>query len=258
MVMKAMSGVGYLLRGLKMLSRPGLRHYVILPLTVNVLLFGSGIWYLYGWFQKLYDWVDGFLPSWLHWLQWLLAPLLVIVTASFVFFSFSMVANLIAAPFNSLLAERVEYLLTGRFPGGEATTSGGLLHKTAPLLWSELNKIFYSLAWMLPFLLFFIIPVVNLAAPFLWVLYSAWMMAIQYADIPMGNHDLTGRQVRRHLRQERLLGLGFGGAVLLLNTLPLINFLAMPAAVVGATLLWVERFQNTGMIQDGVNKPGSD
>ncbi|MEO5339189.1 MAG: sulfate transporter CysZ [Magnetococcus sp. MYC-9] len=235
-------GSSYPLRGLAMLSRPGLRRYVVVPLILNTLLFGAGTWYIFGWFQKIFEWIDGFLPSWLHWLQWLLAPLLVVAVASTIFFTFSMLANLIAAPFNSLLAEQVEYQLTGCHPAGQEGSVRDMLSKTVPLMWGELHKILYSLLWMILFLLLFIVPVINMVAPFLWVLYSAWMLAIQYLDLPMGNHDLSGRQVRRRLRQQRMLSLGFGGAVLLLNTLPLANFLAMPAAVVGATLMWVERF----------------
>jgi CysZ protein len=36
----------------------------------------------------------------------------------------------------------------------------------------------------------------------------------------------------------RLTALGFGGGVTLLMMIPLLNFAAMPAAVVGATRLW--------------------
>ena len=42
----------------------------------------------------------------------------------------------------------------------------------------------------------------------------------------------------RWLRQHPLLALGFGAMTLLLILIPVLNFLAMPAAVVGATLMW--------------------
>ncbi len=242
MVAQMIIGGGYLLRGLALLTRSGIRRYVVIPLLLNMALFGVGIWTLTGWLKTIFEWIDGFLPSWLHWLQWLVAPLMVVAVATTVFFTFSMVTNLIAAPFNSLLAEQVEYHLTGRFPEGEAMSVQALLTRTVPLLWGEINKILYALFWMIPFLILFIIPVVHIAAPFLWMLYSAWMLAIQYLDLPMGNHDLAGGEVRQRLRRQRPLSLGFGGMVLLLNTLPLVNLLAMPAAVAGATLLWVERF----------------
>jgi CysZ protein len=244
-----------LLRGLKLLSQPGIRQYVVIPLTLNIALFGAGIWYIQGWFQKIFDWIDGFLPSWLHWLQWLLAPMLVIAVAITLFSLFSMLLNLVAAPFNSLLAEKVEYHQTGRFASGQPMRMQSLLADTVPLLWGELNKILYALLWMIPFLILFIIPVVNVAAPLFWILYSTWMLAIQYMDIPMGNHALGGRAVRKELRQKRALSMGFGGMTLLLTSIPFVNFLAMPAAVAGATLLWLEQFSQEPPAPNTEEKP---
>ena len=242
MSVKFSGGISCLFRGLALLIQPGIRRYVIVPLGLNVGLFGVGIWYSYGWLQEVLIWIDGFLPSWLHWLQWIFVPLLVAAVSVAVFLSFSIVANIIAAPFNSLLAEQVEQHLTGHFPEGEAMGWGELLVKTVPLLWNETIKTLYTLLWAIPFLLLFFIPVINIVAPFLWIVYSAWMLAIQYLDIPMGNHNIAGQQIRQAARQERFLVLGFGSMALLLTSIPFVNFIAMPAAVAGGTLLWVERF----------------
>lgn len=238
-----LSGIGYLFQGLRLLNQPSIRLYVIIPLTINIILFGIGLWYGYSWFQEQLIWLDGFLPSWLHWLQWIILPLWIMVLVVVVFFSFSMVANLVASPFNALLAERVEHHLTGRFPQGEATGMTGMVASVVPLIWNEINKILYFILWAIPFLVLFVIPGVNVIASFIWIAFSAWMLSIEYVDIPMGNHNLSGKQVRSHLRSQRLLGLGFGGSVLLMTSVPFINFLAMPAAVAGATLLWVEQFK---------------
>ncbi|MCP5459961.1 MAG: EI24 domain-containing protein, partial [Gammaproteobacteria bacterium] len=77
---------------------------------------------------------------------------------------------------------------------------------------------------------------------FLWLAFSIWMLALQYADYPMSNHGLRFREQRRLLSQRRMLALGFGSAVLLMTLVPILNFLVMPAAVIGATLMWVEQF----------------
>jgi CysZ protein len=65
------------------------------------------------------------------------------------------------------------------------------------------------------------------------------MMVIQYIDYPMDNNGFSFRAMRRSLRQQRLLHLGFGGGVLLLLMIPVVNFFAMPIAVAGATALYV-------------------
>ena len=82
-------------------------------------------------------------------------------------------------------------------------------------------------------------PGINVIAPVLWVLFSAWMLALEYADYPLGQRGLTFREQRRLLRRHWPLTLGFGGMTLLLTLIPVLNFLVMPAAVIGATLMWV-------------------
>jgi CysZ protein len=58
----------------------------------------------------------------------------------------------------------------------------------------------------------------------------------------MGNQGLKFREMRQRLRQRPALSLGFGAATGLMTLIPLVNFLAMPSAVAGATLLWVREF----------------
>ena len=40
------------------------------------------------------------------------------------------------------------------------------------------------------------------------------------------------------------LALGFGAGLMLMTLVPVLNFLAMPVGVTGATALWVERLKN--------------
>jgi CysZ protein len=101
----------------------------------------------------------------------------------------------------------------------------------------------YFIAWAIPFLVLFLIPGVNLAAPVLWFIFSAWMLALEYADFPMGNHNIMFPQQRRTVAKKRFLNLGFGSAVSVATMTPILNFLVMPAAVAGATALWVEQLK---------------
>ena len=98
---------------------------------------------------------------------------------------------------------------------------------------------------------------INLAAPVLWFLYTAWILVLEYSDYPMGNHGLKFREMRARLRKRRVLGLGFGAATAGLTMIPVLNFIAMPSAVAGATAMWVGELSgdSTGGRQDSV--PGS-
>lgn len=230
-------GAQYLLRGLRMLLLPGLRRYLAIPLLINVLVFSGAIWLGIDQFQLL---LDRFLPQseWLVWLRWLLWPLFALTILLLTFYGFTLVANFIAAPFNGLLAERVEEMLTGHPP---SDPGGGLLADLIPSLLSELGKFVYFVVRAIPLLLLFLIPGVNLIAPILWFLFSAWYLALQYADFALSNSGLRFRQQYGLLKRRRFTCIGFGLALTGLMMVPLLNFLAMPAAVVAATLLWVEQ-----------------
>jgi CysZ protein len=236
------AGIGYFLRGLRLIFRSGLRRYVVMPLAINVLLFAGLTWFGAGQFEDFLNWLMPELPEWLQWSYWLLWILFAVSALLILFFAFSLLANLIAAPFNGLLAEAVEFHLTGQRPAD----GGGwqkMLKELVPTLLDELRKLLYFAAWSLPFLVLFVIPVVNIIAPFAWLTFSAWMLALEYADYPMGNHGLRAAEQKRRLGQQRLLSLGFGSAVTVATMTPFLNFVVMPAAVAGATALWVERFK---------------
>jgi CysZ protein len=238
MIQQPVSGAGYFLQGFGLLNRPGLRRFVAIPLTVNIVVFLLLIWFAAGQFDTLMDSLMPELPEWLAWLAWLLWVIFAVAIVVLVFFTFTIIANFIAAPFNGLLAEAVERHLTGQ----SLPTGGSLVEmlKDVPgTLLDELKKLGYFIAWAIPLLILFLIPGVNLIAPILWTLFSAWMLAIEYSDYPLGNHGVRSAQLRRILRERRWLTLGFGGATLVGTMIPVVNFLVMPAAVAGATAMWV-------------------
>jgi CysZ protein len=235
-----LTGAGYLLKGLRWLPRPRLRGFVIAPLLINTLLFGGLIWWGADEFGLLLDALLAQLPTGLDWLRWLIWPLFAVAALVVSFYTFTLVATLIASPFNGLLAERVEDLAN---PQAARPPARLLWQEMLLALPAELRKLGYFLLRGLPLLLLFFIPGVNTAAPLLWMAFSAWMLALQFADYPMANHAIPFREQRRLLGRCRRLALGFGGAVLLMAMIPVVNFLVVPAAVIGATLIWVEQIE---------------
>ena len=233
-----LKGFNAVLEGMRLIRQPGLRRFVVVPLLVNTALFTALIFAAVSGFEWLLDYLLGFLPEWLHWLQYLLWPLFAVSVLLILAYSFTLLANLIAAPFNGVLAEAVEKHLTGQALD-QTGNWRALLADIPPSLASEAQKLGYFALRSLPLLLLFLIPGINLMAPLLWALFSAWMLALEYADYPMGNHGLKFRDQRPRLRGRRLLTLGYGLTVLGLMLVPVVNFLAMPAAVAGATVLWV-------------------
>ncbi len=230
------AGPRYLLAGFGLLNKPGLRRFVLIPLLVNLLLFGGLIGLAYGWVDDSSRYLLARLPDWLHWLSYLVIPVFVLTSLVVIFYGFSIVANLIAAPFNGLLAEAVEAYLTGKPLQGDWRQ---LLRDILPSIFSELRKLLYFLLRAVPLLLLLLVPLVNVGASVLWVLFSAWMMTVQYMDYPMANHRLFFKEQRARLRKRPLLAWTFGGLVMLCTLVPVLNFIVMPAAVAGSTVLWV-------------------
>ncbi len=243
-------GSVYLIRGLQRLNQPDLRRFVIVPLLINSLLFSVAIYLLT---QNFSVWVQYWLsliPDWLDFLDWLLWPLFALLVMVVTYFSFGIAANLIAAPFNGLLAERVEQQLRGVTIADAGWRA--LLASVPHSILREVAKIGYYLPRLALLLALSFIPLVG---PLLWFLFGAWMMAIQFCDYPMDNNQIRFGEMKQLLKQQRLSALGFGALVSLAMLIPLLNLLVMPAAVVGATLFWVEEYAGSDQQPHQLQEP---
>ena len=244
----ALSGPQYLREGLKLVLSPGLRLFVLLPLAINLILFvaliGFAIDQFSGWLASLM----GSLPGWLSFLDFLLWPLFVILLLLMVFFTFTLLANIIAAPFNGFLAEKVEVVVRGadNFP---PFSWAELLAMVPRTLKRELRKLSYFLPRAIGLLLLSLIPGLNLIATPLWLLFGVWMMAVQYIDYPCDNHKVSWDDMLAWLRAKRWQSLGFGGITYVALLIPFVNILMMPAAVAGATLFWVREDGAKGLVK---------
>ncbi|MBO1518996.1 sulfate transporter CysZ [Oceanisphaera pacifica] len=234
-------GPHYLLRGLSLITERDLRLFVLIPLAINLLLFGGAFYWLYLQLDQLFTWFESQIPSFLQWLSYILWPIAVLTIVVLFSFIFTSVANFIAAPFNGLLAERVELKLTGSEINDEGWLD--LIKDTPRMLSREIHKMGYYLPRALACLLLFLVPVIGQTlAPLVWFAFSAWMMAIQYCDYPFDNHKVDFDLMRRSLANKRALNWGFGASVTVCSGVPFINLLVMPVAVCGATALWVDHY----------------
>ena len=232
-------GVGYLLNGAKMLGHPSLRLFVLVPLTINILIFGTLIGYGFSYLTEFMDSWLSWIPDWLGFIEWILWPLIGITFSLITGYLFTAVALIIASPFNGLLAEKAEELVTGKPVSGPEGLANALMLVPRGII-RELAKLMYYVPMAAFVLLITFIPGLNAIAPLLWFLLGAWMMSIQFVDYPMDNHQLSFADVKEAVRSRRLSSMGFGGVVALCTGIPIVNFFVVPAAVVGATLLWCE------------------
>lgn len=250
-------GASCVAEGFRLIRRPGLRRYAAVPLLANILLFGLSSYlvlnYLSGWVQGL-DFAPD-LWSWLDWLEpviarmagalrWIIligAVLLLLFVAGS---TFTMITHLLIGPFLGLLAEKVELQLhDARFP--EVSVAQIVLRS----LRRELQKLAYWLVRAaglgLLSLVLWMIPPLSPATPIIWYLFGAWILAMQYLDVPADNNGRSFRQVLQIMQRRRVAVMGFGSIVMFLTSVPLVNLLIVPAATAGAVVFWVREIART-------------
>ncbi|WP_387692820.1 sulfate transporter CysZ [Photorhabdus sp. RM71S] len=240
---KNLSGFQYLMQGCKLITRSGIKRFVLLPLLANILFLGGSFWWFYQKLENWIHWIVSKIPDWMQWLSYILWPLAVLSVLLIFTYFFSTIANFIAAPFNGLLAEKLEADLTGT----PAPDTGVIaLFKDVPrILKRELAKLCYYIPRSMVLLLLYFIPIIGqTVAPVLWFIFSAWMLSIQYCDYPFDNHKVSFPTMRRVLRQNKIINLQFGATVSILTMIPIVNLVIMPIAVCAATAMWVDRYRD--------------
>jgi len=230
--MNTSAGLQFFTRGLQLAKTPALRKYVLGPAAISVILISVSFIFLMNLLESYTTaMIDG-LPEWLSFLSLVLVPLIYILGLLIGVWFSSFFAVLIASPFLGNLAGATQKLETGC---GEI--KGLSLGET---LLRELRKLGYHLPRFLLALLLTFIPVINLVAPVIWFAFGAWMMAVQFVDYGAENEGLEFATTVKRLKQHRGASMAFGACVALGMSLPLLNFVTIPVAVIGGSLFWIE------------------
>ena len=237
------SAFHYFVMGWHFITQKGLRRFVVMPIVMNVILLSGLFWLFISQIGDIIDWMMSFVPDWLGFLGVILLALSIIMILLLFYFTFTTLSGFIAAPFNGLLAEKLEKMLTGE-PINDDTWLD-VLKDVPRMLHREWQKLLYSLSKIIALFLLGFIPLVGqIVAPPLTFLFTAWMMAIQYCDYPFDNHKVSFDVMRTALGERRTQSLTFGGLVTCCTFLPIVNLLIIPVAVCGATLMWVENYRD--------------
>lgn len=234
------SGTKYFFKGFELVKKKGIRRFVFIPLTINLLLFSVAFYYVFLQLDIYMTMLTSWLPQWLTWLSTILWPLAVITVLVISSFIFSSVANWLAAPFNGLLSEKIEAQLTGEII--DSGSNFDVIKDIPRTLTREWQKLKYYLPRAIGFfILMLVLPVIGQV---IWFLFIAWMMAVQYKDYPFDNHKISFDEMKNALQQKRGLSYSFGLTVTVFSMLPIINLIVMPVAICGATALWVDHYRD--------------
>ncbi|MFT6276884.1 MAG: CysZ protein, partial [Halioglobus sp.] len=125
-----------------MLTHKSLRLFVIIPLIINITIFASFIGLTISYVDGIMSgWMDA-IPQWLSFIQWLIWPLIAITLSLISGYAFTTIALLIASPFNALLAEKAEELITGRPVDGLEGLSAAIVAVPRGII-REIMKLMY-------------------------------------------------------------------------------------------------------------------
>ena len=248
-------GANYIRKGFILLKNPELLMFLIIPSAAGLIALGLLAWTSITYLSHAWEWITNLFPEWLFTIiswtiklspQWIISTLKFLVWLSFAFLfglTFTTLTLFFASPFNGLLAEKTEQLLNKR---EDVTKESYLIILTSipRSINRELSKLMHHFKLVLAVIFISFIPLLNSLAPILWLLIGAWIMYIHFLDYPMDNHGYDIRYVRQFGRANLIMSLGFGGMVSILATIPVINILLIPSAVIGATILWCENSQD--------------
>jgi CysZ protein len=220
--------------GFTISRHPALRSYVWLPVLVSFAIIALGLYLGLGYLTGLSDELIAALPEWLGWLDMLLTPLIYLLGVLIGAWTFAFLAVLISSPFLGAFSAALERIRYGSSPIADT----GLWTDISKSISRELRKLIYHLPRLVVVFLITLIPVVNLASPVIWLLFGAWTMAVQFVDYPTENRQEPFQATLERLHANRGAALAFGICATGALMIPLLNFLLIPVAVAGGTLLW--------------------
>lgn len=233
-----LSGISYLKQGVSLLFKPGIKRYVLVPLLLNILVYIGFASCAYHYTQSIHQWLNSYLPHWLSAVAWFLWLLSFIGILFFFTYIFTTIANIIAAPFNGLLSEKVQEIILGH-PPKNALSFKELCWLLPKTFMRQVQLFFYFLPRAVIILALFFIPGINIVAGIVWFLFASWMMSVQYFDYPFDNNHIDFNPMIKTMKQHRWLHLQIGIIINILSIIPIVNLLIIPGAVATATAAWV-------------------
>lgn len=241
------SGIGYIRRGFDFFNtHKKLWWYAIIPTVINLIVLIALIIILAHYFGDLASWIFGdgkaapeagilakILGTTLSVLIWMAKALIFIILLVLLMITCFVFSMILAGPFNDILSERVERMVTG---GTDIPFDWGLFCKS---IWRsiivELQKTAFFLAIPVILLVLNFLPLVgNIAYLAFASIFASFDIGFNFLDYPMSRRLWTfGRRMKVGWANKYTLA-GFGIVALI----PLFPYIFSAPMVTGGTLLF--------------------
>lgn len=229
-------------RSIRILRKyPLLMRYILIPILINTVVFTGAVYLGLDFFATNVVANLPFGDAWywavLYWLTWIIAFL---VTAIVVFFSFTVIGNLIASPFNDLLSERTEEVLSGQSNQESFSLSQFCSDAWRTLLMEIKKMAIFVLVMVLILPLNFFPGIGSMAYSVLAISLTLFFLCFEYLGFVLVRKHQFFAEQRRYVFSHKFMMLGFSCGVLALLAIPFLQLLCIPLAVIGMTRLWCE------------------
>jgi CysZ protein len=247
------AGLAYPLRGIRFLfGHRELWPYAALPALVNGLVVLVLALIAFHQFDAVFAWIQPDLleqvPADAPWWKTFWRPIangLLGFVVSVLLIGASILGGLLtgailAGPFQEKLSEVVESVATGRPPPDEPLSLRTLSTDVVRAVRSAVQRFALFLAFYVPLLMISLIPVVGLVGVAGTAVYSAFFLALNFADPTLERRKLPLGAKLGWARASLAPWMGFGAGLLGLMLIPLLGLVLAPAFVTAGTLLCLD------------------
>ncbi|HPA72097.1 MAG TPA: EI24 domain-containing protein [Spirochaetota bacterium] len=230
-------------RALSTVNRvPGLKRFFVIPFIINIALLAGA--FILG-YHLIGGALHGLLPQGDAWylavLRWLIAPLLAVFLSIAVIFIYSITGSVVTAPFNDIISAKVERALLGGSPDDRFTLAG-LVDDVLRALFNALKLIGLLVLFQVLILAVNLVPVAG--GPIYAVLSftsAMFFLGFQFFDFPLERRRFYFKDKLRAVWGHKFTAIGIGTGLFLISFVPLVGFLGLNLAAVGATEIFVRR-----------------
>lgn len=240
----------YVLRGALFLkSHRQLWKYAAAPLAISTAILTASYWLLYHLFSRFMAPYSG-MEWYVRVLYYTVLAVAAVLLMVMFFFLFTRLASALAAPFNDLISQKTEELVSGTF--SETPFSAmHLFRDSARSIYHSLRILGLYVVLLLAALLLLLIPGVgSLLFTATGTMLSAFLLSWEYLNYPLDRRRFSWNEKRAFFQTSFRGVMGFGLGCAAVAAVPVVNLLFIPAAVVGGTLLFLD-------LERGEKPPGS-
>ena len=214
--------------------------YFIIPFIINLVLLSAIFYFSYNY---IYPFILNIIPSGDTWylslLRWITGPIVIIILGIICAFLFSISGNIITAPLNDPLSARVEELLSSR-KFNDKFSLPEIWRDIIRILKNTIKLLILLILFNLVILLFNIVPALgSLIYSILGFLSMLFFLGFSFFDFPLERRKLNFNQKLRIVWKFKFLCMGLGLSFIVLSVIPILGFLALNLATIGAAYIFV-------------------